>query len=95
MGHTKGEWVQELSHGHRIVRSKKDKLGFFETVCNLEYANNLFEKEEANAKLIAQTPKFLEAAKKLMDEVNSVTVEFPESTWDALNELEEAIKASE
>ena len=101
MAHTKGEWkwnhlgkndfyVHEAS-----VRIKNDVPFKNETSIVARVFAKSRGKVEANAKLIAQAPKFLKAAKKLMDEANSVSVEFPESTWDALNELEEAIKATE
>lgn len=91
--HTKGEWEIERQNVEGI-----DGAFTFRLISQTEgkIIGRIFcgqsNEGRANAKLIASAPDLLDAAMQLIDELNNVSVEFPEHTWNILNKIEEAIK---
>lgn len=88
--HTEGEWTLGLypnkNYPHRVVMTTNG-VAISEVIEKPD-----LKEMEANAKLIAAAPDLLDSVMKLMDELNDVTVEFPEHTYDILNKIEAAIK---
>lgn len=67
----------------------------------LKQAEELYDKHLTDQKaellktielLSGHKAKLLVPAMEIMDELNNVSVEFPEHTWQAINKLEQAIK---